>query len=90
MDLSDKVVNPLFLLWEYVMKDINKIEVLNNLKKAVDDATKLYKFIATNCFDEDWLSYFNSKKLEFYVVDVIVALEKAIASVVNKFNEENN
>lgn len=72
------------------MKDINKIEVLNNLKKAADDATKLYKFIANNCYDEKWLGYFDSKKLEYYVLDVIVALEKARASVVNKFNEENN
>ena len=70
-------------------KSIHKIEVLNNLKKALDDATELNEFIANNCFDDDWLPYFQSKKLEFLQLDVVEELEKVISNVIDKYNEEN-
>lgn len=70
-------------------KSIHKIEVLNNLKKALLDATDLYEFMANNCFDDDWLPYFQSKKLEFLQLDVVEELEKVISNVIDKYNEEN-
>lgn len=70
-------------------KNIHKIEVLNNLKKALLDATELYEFIGNNCFDEDWVPYFQSKKLEFLQLDVVEEIEKIISNVIDKYNEEN-
>lgn len=70
-------------------KNIHKIEVLNSLKKALDDATELTEFIANNCYDDDWLPYFQSKKLEFLQLDVVEELEKVISNVIDKYNEEN-
>lgn len=70
-------------------KNIHQIEVLNNLKKALLDAVELNEFIANNCFDDDWLPYFQSKKLEFLQLDVVEELEKVISNVIDKFNEEN-
>lgn len=70
-------------------KNIHKIEVLNNLKKALLDATALYEFIGNECFDEDWVPYFQSKKLEFLQLDVVEEIEKIISNVIDKYNEEN-
>lgn len=70
-------------------KNIHQIEVLNNLKKALLDATELYEFMANNCFDDDWLPYFQSKKLELLQMDVLIELEKVISNVIDKYNEEN-
>lgn len=70
-------------------KNIHQIEVLNNLKKALLDATELYEFMANNCFDDDWVPYFQSKKLELLQIDVLIELEKVISNVIDKYNEEN-
>lgn len=69
-------------------KNIHQIEVLNNLKKALLDATDLYEFIGNNCFDDNWVPYSQSKKIEFLQLVVVEEIEKVISNVIDKYNEE--